>query len=225
MSTDPQGPAGGGPVDEVGVDLGPDEARGLLDGWTATGGTGDRTGERTGALGTDRDAAHARLAALAEAGSLLRKVRLPQHGSKAEWLLRASPDPLPLADGLPPPPTPLPATGGGAWTPGAISQRPFWSTVGPDPEGRPTDSGDSHHEERTETFAEQTDTLGGAGRTHPGVVRPTEAVVSGPPGRMIRRHAGAFRAGPSRPAAWLLPALGILLLALVGAVALLVIGR
>lgn len=211
MSTEPQGPADRGPIDEVGVDLGPDEARGLLDGWTATGGTGERTGERTGALETDRDAAHARLAALAEAGSLLREVHLPQDRLPTEWLLHASPDPLPLADGLPPPPNAPPATSDGVWVPGANAQRPFWSAVGPDPDGRPTDSDGSHSDERTETFAERTDTLGGGGRTHPGGVRPTEA-AAGPPGPITSGHVGTARARENGPGAWLVLAVGTLLL-------------
>jgi len=211
------------------VDLGPDEARGLLDSWTGTGtGPGDRTGERTGTVGIDQDAAHARLAALAEAEALLRETRLLDSGADVDWLLRVSPDPLPLADGLPPPSLPPGSDGVSEVT--AVAQHPFWASGGPEPEGRPTDSGFMGLDDRT-------DTLGGAGRTHPGV----EALAAGPTSRgssdptertLTRVTVPGVRVPPARtvsqpaaPPLWLLPALGALVVLLALSVVLLLLGR
>lgn len=91
-------------VDEVGVDIGPDEVRGLLDGWTATTGS---TGERTGALDGDADVAHARMAALVGALAALEAAdpaRHPETATPAPQRPRPAPLVLPLPDGLPPPP-------------------------------------------------------------------------------------------------------------------------
>jgi hypothetical protein len=210
MSADP--PDGDGPVDEVGVDLGPDEARGLLDGWTATGGTGDRTGERTGALGTDRDAAHARLAALTEAEALLRSALVEDGEVTLEPLLGA-PDPLPLADGLPPPAL-APAPDGLSEVT-AVAQHPFWAERGAEPEGRPTDAGFVDLDDRT-------DALGGGGRTQPGVSldgdRPTDGGFTDPSERTLTRLPVPAPAGPPR---WLLFVLGAMVVVLGGAVVLL----
>lgn len=225
MSTDPTRPAGEGPIDEVGFDLGPDEARGLLDGWLGTGGgTGDRSGEKTGAVGTDQDAAHARLAALSEAEALLREIQLPDCGRQADWLLRTAPDPLPLADGLPSPS--LPPVPDGISEVTAVGQHPFWASGGPAPEGRPTDSGFVNLDDRT-------DALGGAGRTHPGVdtepPRGTDAGFTDPSERTLTRVTvrGASPAGgpSSSPPAWLLVVLGALVVLLSGAVVYLLLGR
>lgn len=225
MSAPSHPPESVGPVDEVGVDLGPDEARGLLDSWTGTGtGPGDRTGERTGTVGIDQDAAHARLAALAEAEALLRETRLLDSAADVDWLLRVSPDPLPLADGLPPPSLPPGPDGASEVT--AVAQHPFWASGGPEPEGRPTDSGFMGLEDRTET-------LGGAGKTHPGVetlaARPTSGGGSEATERTLTRvTVPGARVPPSRPAApplWLLPALGVLVVLLGLSVVLLLLGR
>ncbi len=225
MSAPSHPPESVGPVDEVGVDLGPDEARGLLDSWT---GTGDRTGERTGTVGIDQDAAHARLAALAEAEALLRETRLLDGCADVDWLLRASPDPLPLADGLPPPSMPTGPEGVNEVT--AVAQHPFWTSGGAEPEGRPTDSGFMGLDDRTET-------LGGAGRTHPGVeavaARSTSGGGSEPTERTLTRvTVPGAPVPPSRPASspaappvWLLPALGALVVLLGVTVALLLLGR
>ncbi len=91
-------------VDEVGVDIGPDEVRGLLDGWTATTGS---TGERTGALDGDPDIAHARMAALLGAVAALESADPRRHPERAQPPpagRRAPPLLLPLPDGLQPPP-------------------------------------------------------------------------------------------------------------------------
>lgn len=214
------GPDGDGPVDEVGVDLGPDEARGLLDGWTATGGTGDRTGERTGALGADQDAAHARLAALAEAEDLLRTTALADGTGALDWLLQAPPDPLPLADGLPPPALPPAPDGVSEVT--AVAQHPFWAAGALEPEGPPTDAG-------FVTLDDRTDALGGAGRTQPGVApaseRPTDAGFHDPTERTLTRVTVPGGAPPARsgPPAWLLPLLGGLVVLLGGVVAVLLL--
>jgi hypothetical protein len=226
VSPPPTPPEGGGPVDEVGVDLGPDEARGLLDAWTGTGGgTGDRTGERTGAVGTDQDAAHARLAALAEAEALLRETRLPDSGAGVDWLLRVSPDPLPLADGLPPPA--LPAAPDGISEVTAVAQHPFWASGGPEPEGRPTDSG-------FVGLDDLTDALGGAGKTQPGVAAPPatprDGGFSDPTERTLTRVTVPGAPVPpvppsAAPPAWLLSVLGGLVVILAGIVVLLLLGR
>ena len=219
MSGPTPGAEGGGPVDEIGVDLGPDESRGLLDGWT---GTGERTGERTGALGADQDAAHARLAALAEAGALLRSAGGGVAAGPAGWLQTIVSDPPPLDDGLPPPP--LPAYPDGLSEVTALGQHPFWSAEGLAPEGRPTDDGMLSLDERT-------DALGGAGRTHPGVSLPTDP-SSDPgftdPGERTQtrvRPPVAPAPGADAPPAWLLSVLGALVVILAGVVALLLLGR
>ena len=97
----------GADMDEVRFDLGPDEARGLLDGWSRSA----PTGERTGALSEDADRAHARLATLAAAIAALDAAPAARHVSAEGQVpegfvdaIRAEPlDPLPTPDGLPPP--------------------------------------------------------------------------------------------------------------------------
>jgi len=206
-----RGRRGEGPVDEVGVDLGPDDVRGLLDGWTGTGGTGERTGERTGSLGPRADATHAQLARLAEASALL-SAALVEDGPVDLGGLVEDPDPLPLADGLPPPLVLRPQAGMQEVT--ATVGHPFWEG-----EGRPTDTGFEARDERT-------DAPGRDGRTRPGVSiardRPTDVGFTDATERTLTRIEAP---PPTGAPAWALAVLGALVVLLGGVVVALVLTR
>lgn len=199
-----------GPFDEVGVDLGPDDVRGLLDGWTATGGTGDRTGECTGSLGQEQAEAHAHLAMLTDVAVRLAEMPFLDGPVDIEPFLRC-PDPLPLADGLP-----APAVSGALDRMQDVTvamKNPFWSG-----DGRPTDSGFGLMEERT-------DVLEGVGRTRPGVSpvleRGTDGGFTDPAERTQTRvvRPVARVGGP----AWVLVVLGALVVILGGLVVFLLV--
>jgi hypothetical protein len=133
-------------MDEVGFDLGPDEGRGLLDGWSRSG----PTGELTGALTGDADRAHARLATLAAAITALDSAPDDRHSAfegqvpdgfwdrvRGERL-----DPLPTPDGLPPPALASMVKGDPLSEVTAIAAHPLYPGAAPTDAGeRPTQSG------------------------------------------------------------------------------------